>query len=96
MVSLDLKDPYLQVPIHPDTRNCLCFSWEACHLQFRVFCFGLSSTAQVFTRIMAPVSAKFHRLGLHILRYLDDWLVLASSAEEARRVMTSVLFGGFA
>ena len=34
---------------------------------------------QVFTRIMAPVSAILHRHGVRMLRYLDDWLILASS-----------------
>ena len=35
--------------------------------------------AQVFTRIMAPVSAILHRYGVRMLRYLDDWLILAST-----------------
>ena len=49
MVFLDLKDAYLQVPIHPDSRHFLRFSWEGYHLQFRVLCFILSTTPQVFT-----------------------------------------------
>ena len=48
-------------------------------LQFRVLCFGLTTAPQVFTRIMAPVSAILHRHGVRMLRYLDDWLILASS-----------------
>ena len=47
--------------------------------QFRVLCFGLTTAPQVFTRIMAPVSAILHRHGVRMLRYLDDWLILASS-----------------
>ena len=47
--------------------------------QFRVLCFGLTTAPQVFTRIMAPVSAILHRLGVRMLRYLDDWLILAST-----------------
>ena len=45
----------------------------------RVLCFGLTTAPQVFTRIMAPVSAILHKYGVRMLRYLDDWLILASS-----------------
>ena len=34
---------------------------------------------QVFTRLMAPISAILHRYGIRMLRYLDDWLILAES-----------------
>ena len=47
--------------------------------QFRVLCFGLTTAPQVFTRIMAPVSTILHKYGIRMLRYLDDWLILASS-----------------
>ena len=46
-------------------------------------CFGLSTALQVFTSIMAHVSVMLHNLGVWILQYLDDWLVLASSRKEA-------------
>ena len=41
--------------------------------------FGLTTVPQVFTRIMAPVSAILHKYGVRMLRYLDDWLILAST-----------------
>ena len=50
--------------------------------QFRVLCFGLTTAPHVFTRVMAPVSVFLHRLGIHVLCYLDDWLILAASQEE--------------
>ena len=34
---------------------------------------------QVFTRLMAPISAILHPYGIRILRYLDDWLILTES-----------------
>ena len=82
MVSLDLQDAYLQVPVHQSSHRYLRFCVEGSVYQFRAFCFGLSTAPQVFTRVMAPVSAIMHRYGFRILRYLDDWLVLASTFQE--------------
>ena len=79
MVSLDLQDAYLQVPVHHDSRRYLRFVVEGRTYQFRVLCFGLTTAPQVFTRIMAPVSTILHKYGVRMLRYLDDWLILASS-----------------
>ena len=79
MVSLDLQDAYLQVPVYRDSRRYLRFVVKGRTYQFRVLCFGLTTAPQVFTRIMAPVSAILHKYGVRMLRYLDDWLILASS-----------------
>ena len=78
MVSLDLQDAYLQVPVHPSSRRYLRFCVRDSVLQFRALCFGLSTAPLVFTRVMAPVSAIMHRYGFRILRFLDEWLVLGS------------------
>ena len=79
MISLDLQDAYLQVPVHHDSRRFLRFVVEGTTYQFRVLCFGLTTAPQFFTRIMAPVSAILHKYGVRMLHYLDDWLILASS-----------------
>ena len=47
--------------------------------QFRVLCFGLTTAPHVFTQLMAPISAFLHCYGVRMLRYLDDWLILAES-----------------
>ena len=54
MVSIDLKDAYLQVPMHPESRKYLRFMVFGKVYQFKVLCFGLSTAPQVFTRVMAP------------------------------------------
>ena len=82
MFSIDLKDAYLQVPMHSSSRRYLRFVTPAGVFQFKALCFGLTTAPQVFTRVMAPVSSILHRLGIRMLRYLDDWLILAASLEE--------------
>ena len=83
MVSIDLKDVYFQIPIHPASCRFLRFTAGGKTWQFWVLCFGLSTAPQVFTCVMAPVSGFLHQLGIRMLRYLDDWPILASSQEEA-------------
>ena len=91
MVSLDLKDAYLQVPMHPESRKFLRFMVGGKVYQFKVLCFGLSTAPQVFTRVMAPVSAILHRMGVRLRRYLDDWLLQASSQEQVLLALRTVL-----
>lgn len=89
VVLLDLREACLQVLIHPDSQQVLCFTWEHCHLQFQVLCFRLYSTApHVSTHLLAHVFVEFHCRGFRTLQYLDDWIVLQSSAEEAPRAKT--------
>ena len=91
MFSIDLKDAYLRVPVHLESRKYLRFIAFCKVFQFKVLCFGLSTAPQVFTRVMAPVSAILRLLGVRILSYLDDWLVLALSRVEALRARDLVL-----
>ena len=91
MVSLDLKDAYLQVPMHPESRKFLRLMVGEKVYQFKALCFGLSTAPQVFTRIMAPVSAILHRMGVRLRRYLDDWLLQASLREQVLLSLRTVL-----
>ena len=91
LASLDLKDAYFQIPIHPSSRKLLRFTSEGTVYQFRALCFGLSTAPQVFTRVFAAVSAWAHSHRIRLLRYLDDWLVLAFSEQKARQAAWSLL-----
>ena len=91
MASIDLKEAYLQVPVHPASRHFLRFVFRDQVYQFKALCFGLSTSPQVFTRVMAPVSAILHSMGIRMRRYLDDWLVQSSSRESLLRDLQNVL-----
>ena len=56
-----------------------------------MLCFGLLTASQVFTRVFAGVSAWAHSCGIRLLRYLDDWLILASSEIRARQYVRELL-----
>ena len=91
LASLDLKDAYFQIPIHQSSRKLLRFTSEGTVYQFRALCFGLSTAPQVFTRVFAAVSAWSHTHGIRLLRYLDGWLIFASSEREAKQAIQSLL-----
>ena len=76
MITVDLKDAYMQVPVLPEPRRYPCFTVAGKVYQFRVLCFGLARAPQV--RVMAPVSSILQKYQVRTLRYLGDWLILAS------------------
>ena len=80
-VSLDLKDAYLHVPIHPDSRRLLGFQYQDRTFQFQVLPFGLRDSPWVFTRLVATLVGHLRCRGIRIHHYLDDWLILASSRD---------------
>ena len=85
LTSIDVKDAYFQIPVHQSSRKLLRFLSEGTVYQFKALCFGLSTAPQVFTSVFAAVSAWAHSHGIRLLRYLDNWLVLASSEAEAKQ-----------
>ena len=91
LASFDLREAYIPVPVHPASRPFLRFLFRDMVYQFQALCFGLSTAPQVFTWVMAPVSAILHSLGIRMCRYLDTWLVQSSSQESLLEVLLPVL-----
>ena len=91
MASIDLQEAYLQVPVHLELRPFLRYVSNGQVYQFKALCFSLSTAPQVFTRVMASVSAILHSLGIRMRRYLDEWLVQSSSRESLLRDLQVVL-----
>ena len=60
LASIDLKDAYFQIPVHPSSRKLLRFVSNDMVYQFRALCFGLSTAPQVFTRVFMAVSSWAH------------------------------------
>ena len=60
MIFINLKDAYLRVLVHPDSRRFLRFVVDGQVYQFKALCFGRSTAPQVFTRVMVPVSVMLH------------------------------------
>ena len=91
MASVDLKDAYWHIPIHPRFRPYLAFSAGQNFYQFRVLPFGLNIAPRMFTLMLKPVHARLAALGVQVLMYLDDWLILAPSADLCNSMVSTTL-----
>ena len=91
LTTVDMKDAYFHVPIHPTSRRFLRFVFAGQVYQFRALCFGLSTAPKVFTRVLAPLAKMVHLAGFRIILYLDDWLILAKSPQEMERALKFIL-----
>ena len=82
LASIDLKDAYYTLPIHPDDRDYLCFQWQGQFYRFTCLPFGLSSAPYLFSKTLKPIFSKFHGKGFQGFGYIDDSFIISESYEE--------------
>ena len=87
MVKLDLKDAYLQIPIHPSHQHLLTFLWEGKGYRFTCLPFSLSSAPRVFTKLMKPVVGFLRQVGCRLIIYLDDLLVVHQDKLQLQQII---------
>ncbi len=90
MVSLDLKDAYLHVPIHPSHWRYLRFAlWsptgELIVYRWKVLPFGLATAPRIFTKLLTPLAAHLHLQGCLIYPYINDLFHAQASANQTAR-----------
>ncbi len=81
MVTIDLKDAYLCLPVHASHQKYLRFHWRNKLYQYQTVPFGLSPAPREFTKLLKPVMGVLRRLGIRILIYLDDIILLNQDPE---------------
>lgn len=91
MMKLDLKDAYYSVPIHPDRRRFLRFVFNGKTFEFQCLPFGLRSAPRAFTRLMTPIIAHIRSLGIRIVIFLDDILILHQSPSVLRSIFKKIV-----
>ena len=83
----DLENMYFHFKLHPDHRKYFAFALPDSqdilrYYQFNVMCYGYSLAGYIVTRVIAPIKAFLHRLGIRISIYIDDGRVLAKTFAE--------------
>ncbi len=89
--SLNLKDAYFHIQIAPHHRRFLRFAFEGVAYQYTVLPFGLSLALRTFMKCMDAALSPLRQMGIRILNYLDDWLILAQSEVELLSHRTLIL-----
>lgn len=84
LTCIDLNDAYLSVHVHESPRKYLCFQWRDETFAFLSLAFGLNTAPRVFTELLKPVAAYLRKIGIRLIIYLDNFLILGSSLEESR------------
>ena len=78
--SFDLDSGYFQVLIKEEQRPLTAFRTQNGHYQFKVIGQGICNAPSTFVRIMTRLLEK--QLGVSVLLYLDDILVLSRTRED--------------
>ena len=76
-----LKDAYQTIPIVKKSRIYLRFLWRGRLYQFTCLPFGLRSSPRIFTKVLKPLLVYLRALGVRLLVYLDDILIMAATPE---------------
>ena len=84
MVSIDIRDAYLHVPMHQAVRKYLRFVVNKKVYQFTCLPFGLATSPREFTKLLRPVVSLLRQQGVKLHVYLDDWLIRADTQEQAQ------------
>ena len=82
MASLDLKDAYYSVKIHPDYQKYLRFCYNNKIYEYTAYPNGLSSCPRKFTKLLKPVLCVLRTKGHIIIIFIDDLLLIATSYEK--------------
>ena len=82
LVSIDLKDAFHSISLHPESRKLTVFEFEGKRYSYNVLPFGLTSSPRIFTKNLKPVISFLRNSGIKITHYLDDILICADSSEK--------------
>ena len=91
LVKIDLKDAFFLHPICQEHKKFLCFQVEDKLYQFNCLPFGLTSAPWVFTKTLKPAIALGRELGMQLVVYIDEILLMAETQEKARDQATCII-----
>ena len=79
MCSLDIKDAYYSIPIHPDHQKYFSFEWHGQLYSYTVMPNGWGNAPYVFTKLMKPVFQHLREQGYLNSYFIDDSLLMDES-----------------
>jgi len=91
MGSIDLKDAYYSIPVHPEHQKYLKFVWDNKLYQFTSLAHGLACVPRLFTKVMKPVFVTLRGKGHPSSGYLDDTFLVGYSYDECQSNINDTL-----
>ena len=91
-LSMDLKDAYFCVPLNKQSREHVPFEWEGFLYELLCLCFGLGPASSLFTKLIKLPVSILRKLYIRIIAYLDDFLILGKTLEEAILSRDTVIY----
>ena len=82
MISIDLQDAYLLVPVHKQSQKYLKFEFRGKLYKFVCLPFGLSTSPYVFTKVLKPVMKILRSQAYRSVIYLDDILCIGGHYDD--------------
>ena len=75
--TINFKDAYFKIPIHPDHYKYLRSEWNSTLFEFICLPFGLSSAP----RVLKPFVGSIRNKGIRLVIYLGDMAIISSFRE---------------
>ena len=91
MEGLQVVRSLLQKGRMPSHRKYLRFVYQYRVYEFQCLPFGLSSAPRAFTKTLKPVLAVLRSLGIRIVIYIDDMLLLHQQSKVLQRMFAQVV-----
>ena len=77
LITLDFKDGFHHIPVLKDHHRFLGVEWKGQWYMWTVLPFGLNASPYFFEKTLRPVICYLRSLGLRIVCYVDDFLLMA-------------------
>ena len=78
--------------MHSSHKKYLLFVLQGKTYEFNCLPFSLSSAPWVFTNTLKPVAALLWELGVRMIVYIDDILIMAESMEQTKEEVTALIY----
>lgn len=91
MTTIDLKDAYFLISIHPHHRKFLRFVFNDQAYEFICFPFDLALAPYTFTKLLSPVIEQLRKEIIACINYLDDFLILKNSEKDCLNKVSKTL-----
>lgn len=85
MVSIDLKDAYYHIPLHPDVQKYFVFDFNYERYCFQCLPFSLTTSLWTFKTVLQPIIELIRSIGIRIVVHCNDMLIMSRTMSEAER-----------